>query len=87
MLLIAELAINNYDSAIIGVSPFFLSYRYNVKLLQLLDKDLKLVQNKRSPIQQANDIVQKLKEATKWAQTAIAIAQQTQEDTTNRRRD
>ena len=70
----AELAINNHDSATTGVSPFFLSYRYNIELLQLLDEDLKSVRNKRSPIQQANDIVRKLKEATKWAQTAMAIA-------------
>jgi hypothetical protein len=44
----AELAINNYDSAITEISSFFLFYKYNVKLLQLLDKDLRLVQNKRS---------------------------------------
>ena len=70
----AKLAINNYNSATTRVSPFFLSYRYNIELLQLLDEDLKSVRNKRSPIQQANDIVRKLKEATKWAQTAMAIA-------------
>jgi hypothetical protein len=53
----AELAINNYDSAITEVSLFFLFYRYNVKLLQLSDKDLRPVQNKKSSIQQANNIV------------------------------
>jgi hypothetical protein len=87
LLPMAELAINNHDSATTGVSPFFLSHGYNVEPLQLSDEDLKLVRNKRSPIQQANDIVRKLKEATEWAQTAMAIAQQVQEDTTNRQRD
>ena len=83
----AKLAINNYNSATTRVSLFFLSHRYNIKLLQLSDKDLRPAQNKGSLIQQANNVVQKLKEATKWAQTAIAIAQQTQEDATNKQRD
>ena len=61
----AELAINNYDLATTGVSSFFLLHRYNLEPLQLLDKDLHSKRSLHSLIQQANNIVQKLKEAAK----------------------
>jgi hypothetical protein len=37
LLPIAELAINNRDSVLIGVSPFFLSHGYHVEPLEVTD--------------------------------------------------
>ena len=37
LLLMAELAINNRDSILIGVSLFFLFYNYYIKLLKVIE--------------------------------------------------
>jgi len=60
----AELVINNYDFVSTEVSLFFLSHEYHMKPLQLLEK-LKSVQSAKSSVQKADQIVQKMKEATK----------------------
>ena len=62
MLPIAELAINNYNLSLTRVSLFFLTYSYYMKPLQLL-KDLAVALTQKSPIQQGEKIVQKLKQA------------------------
>jgi len=59
----AELVINNHDFASTEVSPFFLSHEYHMKPLQLLEK-LKPVWSAKSSVQKADQIVQKMKEAT-----------------------
>jgi len=59
----AELAINNHDSVSTKVSLFFLFYEYHMKPLQLLEK-LKPVRSAKSPVQKADQIVQKMKEVT-----------------------
>jgi len=59
----AELVINNHDSALMRVSLFFLSQGYHMKPLQLFE-ELKLVQCEKSSVQKADQIVQKMKEAT-----------------------
>jgi transposase InsO family protein len=81
----AELAINNRDSSSIGVSPFFLSHGYHVEPLQLSEEP-KSISSTQSPVERADAIVRQLKQAREWAQIAMAIAQQTQEEATNERR-
>jgi len=63
LLLMAELVINNHAFASTEVSLFFLSHEYHMKPLQLLEK-LKPVQSAKSSVQKADQIVQKMKEAT-----------------------
>ncbi len=58
-----ELVINNHDFASTKVSLFFLSHEYHMKSLQLFEK-LKPVQSAKSSVQKADQIIQKMKEAT-----------------------
>ncbi len=58
-----ELVINNHNFVLTEVSLFFLSYKYYMKSLQLLEK-LKSVQSAKSSVQKADQIVQKMKEVT-----------------------
>lgn len=85
LLSIAELAINNRDAASTGVSPFFLTHGYHCEPLQL-HGDLRPIQSTKSPAKIGEDIVRKLQDAREWAQSAMAVAQQAQEDATNKHR-
>jgi len=85
LLPMAELAINNHDAASTGVSPFFLSHGYHMEPLQLFE-ELGPEQPGKSPVQKADQIVRRMKEATEWAQMAMAVAQEAQEETSNRKR-
>ena len=85
LLLMAELVINNHDFASTRVSPFFLSHGYHMKPLQLLE-ELKPVWSAKSPVQKADQIVRKMKEATEWAQMTMTVTQQVQEETANQKR-
>ncbi len=85
LLLMAELVINNHDSVSMKVSLFFLSHEYHMKPLQLLEK-LKLVQSAKSSVQKADQIVQKMKEATEWAHMTMTVTQQIQKETVNWKR-
>ncbi len=80
-----ELVINNHDFVLTEVSLFFLSYKYYMKSLQLLEK-LKSVQSAKSSVQKADQIVQKMKEVTEWAQMTMTITQQIQKKMTNQKR-
>jgi hypothetical protein len=86
LLPMGELAINNRDAASTGVSPFFLTHGYNFEMLQLEDPLLQYADDTNSPVQKAHNIVRKLHEATEWAQTSMAVAQQVQEEQANRKR-
>jgi hypothetical protein len=77
LLLMTELIINNHDSVFTEVSLFFLSHKYHMKLLQLFEK-LRLIQSAKSSVQKANQIVQKMKKVTEWAQMIMTVAQQMQ---------
>ena len=81
----AELAINNRDATSTGVSPFFLVHGYHIEPLQLEEEPQRL-EIAQSPVQIADKIVRKLQDSREWAQTSMAIAQQEQEDATNRYR-
>jgi len=85
LLLITELVINNYDFISTEVSLFFLSHEYHMKPLQLLEK-LKPVQSAKSSVQKADQIVQKMKEATEWAQMTMTFIQQIQKEMINQKR-
>jgi len=81
----AELVINNYNFVSTEVSFFFLSYKYHIKLLQLLEK-LKPVQSAKSSVQKADQIVWKMKEVTEWAQMTMTVTQQIQKKMMNQKR-
>ncbi len=80
-----ELTINNHNSVFTEVSLFFLSYKYHMKPLQLFKK-LRLIQSAKSSVQKANQIVQKMKKATEWAQMIMTVAQQMQKEMINQKR-
>jgi hypothetical protein len=82
---LAELAVNNHDAASTGVSPFFLTHGYHVHPVELDDVGVP-VRERVSPIQRGETIVRKLRDACEWAQASMAVAQQVQEDVTNRSR-
>jgi transposase InsO family protein len=86
LLPMAELAINGRDAASTGVSPFFLSHGYHVEPLDLEEEIPAHTGHKKSPIQQAETVVRKILDAKEWAESAMAEAQQTQEENTNRYR-
>ena len=56
LLSIAELAINNWDSVSIEVSPFFLSHEYYCTSVEVSYKELKLYSQKSS-LQKVNSII------------------------------
>ncbi len=78
----SELIINNCDFVSTEMSLFFLSHKYHMKSLQLLEK-LKPVQSAKSSVQKADQIVQKMKEVTKWAQMTMTVTQQIQKEMMN----
>ena len=80
----AQLAWNNRDSASTGVSAFFLNHGYHVDPLDWPEEPQET--QGATPIQQAERIVSKIKQAEEWAQTAMANAQQQQEEYANRHR-
>jgi hypothetical protein len=80
------LALNNKDSSSTGISPFFLDHGYCVEPLDL-EEDPPTITNPKTPGQRAEVIVTKLRGALELAHTAIAAAQQEQEEYANRHRD
>lgn len=82
----AELAINNHDAASTGVSPFFLTHGYHLEVLQLTEETMSYP-DARDPVQRAENMITKLKEAREMAQASMALAQQSYEDYSNRSRD
>ena len=77
LLPIAEFVINNGDAASTRVSFFSLSHGYDAKILDTDEKELGPI-GKSSLIQKADGIITKFKQASDWAQTAMAVAQQEQ---------
>lgn len=59
-----EVAINNRDAAATGVSPFFLEHGYHIDPLDFKDRVTVSNTQSRSPIQRAEAILTKLKQAT-----------------------
>lgn len=71
---LAELSINNRDQSSIGASPFFLTHGYHMKPLDL-EVEIMPYADRNSPLQKADNIIRKLRDALEWAQSSIAIAQ------------
>jgi transposase InsO family protein len=82
---LAQLAINNRDATSTGVSPFFFSHGYHLNPLDFTEEPE--YREGSNPVRAAERMAYKLREVTEWAQTAMAAAQQTQEDYANRGRD
>src|SRR6266480_2122984 len=83
----AELAINNRNAASTSISPFFMMHGYNVDPIQIDEELEERDENARlSPIARGERVVMKLTNARDWAEAAIAVAQQTQEQHANRHR-
>ncbi len=85
LLLMTELVINNHNFISTEMSLFFLSHKYHMKSLQLFEK-LKPVWSARSSVQKADQIIQKMKEVTEWAQITMTVVQQIQKKTVNWKR-
>jgi hypothetical protein len=81
---IAAAAICGRNAKSTGVSPFFLSHGWNVEIFEELPTPS--IGND-SPIGRADRILAKLRDVTSWAQSAMAEAQQLQEQATNRSRE
>lgn len=75
------------DAASTGTNSFFLSHGWNQSLFEGLSDELSDEDGRDSPVAKADRIVRRLKEAREWAQASMAAAQETQEQSTNRKRD
>lgn len=85
LLPIAAAAINNREAASTGLAPFFFTHGYHIDPIGLED-DGNLQDNAKGPERAGRDFVDRLREASDWAQAAIAIAQDRQQDQANRNR-
>jgi transposase InsO family protein len=90
LLPIAEYVLNTRTSTATGMSPFFLSHGYNPSPFETMaDQAVTPSQGnktRKSPIQIADSVVQKLKEAMQWANASLSFTQQESERQANRRR-
>jgi transposase InsO family protein len=77
LLSVGMLAINNRTATSTGISPFFFTHGYHVEPISV-NETLRI--NEESPITAAETLINKFKEATEWAQTAMALAQERQEE-------
>jgi hypothetical protein len=80
---IAMMAINNRPATSTGISPFFFGHGYDVDLIRVKET---LRTEGNTPVARAESLVQKIKDATDWAQAAMAAAQEKQEHYANARR-
>lgn len=77
-------AINNRDAASTGLSPFFFTHGYHIDPIAL-DEGLSETTLTRPEVA-GRAFVDRLREATDWAQSAIAVAQDRQQEQANRSR-
>ena len=63
LLFMAELVLNNRNIILIGTNLFFLSYRYHARILNI-EEHIEKIYDTQTLIQQAENIVVKLKNAT-----------------------
>ncbi|KAI0996390.1 hypothetical protein K3495_g11790, partial [Podosphaera aphanis] len=78
----AMLALNNWTSASIGMSPFFVEHGYNVEPIQQVEP---LVQP-TEPAKRATRFVKRLREAEELAEAAMASSQHRMEEYANQKR-
>lgn len=86
LLPMAQISIDNKPATSTGISPFFLSHGYDaVDIVPPEDPETPTPQG--TPYSRANAVVEKLVEARAFAESALAVAQQTQEYYANRARE
>lgn len=79
----AAVAINNRTATSTGLSPFFYTHGYHIDPIDIKEP---LRADNKSPIAMAESMVKRLREATEWAQAAMASAQEEQEKQANAKR-
>lgn len=77
-------AINNRDAASTGLSPFFFTHGYHIDPIALNEGSSEMTLTRPEAAGQA--FVDRLREATDWAQCAITVAQDRQQEQANRSR-
>jgi hypothetical protein len=82
LLPIVAVAINNRDAALTGILPFFFTHGYHANPIGL-DEASQLQDVLTPPRIAGETFINRLREATDWAQAAIASAQAQQEEQTN----
>lgn len=83
---VAQIALDNRPAASTGISPFFLIHGYDANVVTTTE-DRSELGARTSPRIAGQDMVEKLHEAQEFAQSAMAVAQQTQEHHANKQRD
>ena len=81
----AQLAINNRDNSISGLSPFYITHGYNISPISQTPNhncDLRTI-----PAKRAENFISRLREAEEYASAAMASAQQQIEAYANVKRD
>jgi hypothetical protein len=78
----AMLALNNRNSSVTGLSPFFLTHGYHLEPVQRVER----MSPNSSPAADAETFVQRIEEAQEYAQAAMAWSQQRMENDANRSR-
>lgn len=82
LLPMAMLALNNRNSSVTGLSPFFLTHGYHLEPIQQVKNE----KGAPPPARRAEDFVERLFEAQEYAQAAMAFAQQRMEEQANKSR-
>lgn len=83
LLPMAVSAICGRNAASTGVSPFFLTHGWEQTLFEDFADTLTDGEQRLSPVAKADFILRQLKDATQWAQAAMASAQESQEKAAN----
>lgn len=77
---LAQIAINNKPASSTQISPFFMSHGYDACPISTIYPETRAV---GTPAKRGQSVVDKLKEAHEFAQTAMVVAQQSQEKYAN----
>ena len=79
-------AINNREASSTGLSPFFFMHRYHNKPIKLVEERIAQNRARKDGEALAESFLERLQNATEWAQAAIAIAQEKQQHQANKTR-
>lgn len=85
LLPVVAITINNRDASSTGLSPFFFTHGFHVDPIGIEDSNSG-ISEVMGPRRAGETFVKRLREATDWAQAAIAIAQDRQQECANRSR-
>ena len=82
----AAVALNAKPATTTGISPFFMTHGYEVRPIEMTARFDEQPKNP-NPRERGEAMIQKLKDASEWAQAAMAAAQQSHEEYANRGRE